>query len=234
MRIINIIKMYSIIAMPLFGFEGLIAQSALNNMKISFSNSFESKYVSEGRNNLESGGLYSINTGISFHWFNINMWYGTGLRCDHRELQLSAGLSFDLSDIGFNLGFTDLSCLHDHTNDREFYMEFSYNKFKWLTPTLMNVYSFEAEGSFLELLLEFNVPVQNEHLGVTPFLLKGFDLGFVEDTICLNHILTGFAISYQLIDNLSINGYVAYTFGVWEESPHENHTWSGISVSTDF
>lgn len=67
MRIINIIKMYSIIAMPLFGFEGLIAQSALNNMKISFSNSFESKYVSEGRNNLESGGLYSINTGISFH-----------------------------------------------------------------------------------------------------------------------------------------------------------------------
>lgn len=36
------------------------------------------------------------------------MWYGTGLRCDHRELQLSAGLSFDLSDIGFNLDFTDL------------------------------------------------------------------------------------------------------------------------------
>jgi hypothetical protein len=160
MRIINTIKICSIIAVLFVGFEGLIAQSFMNNMEISYNNSFESKYISEGRDNLESGGLSSFKTDISFHWFNVNMWYGTGSDKDYRELQFSTGLSFDLSDIGINFGLTDLSFLHDDSNDQEFYTELSYNKFNWLTPTLVNVYSFEAEGSFLELLLEFNIPVQ--------------------------------------------------------------------------
>jgi hypothetical protein len=162
------------------------------------------------------------------------MWYGTGIDIDYRELQFSAEFSFNLSDIGINFGLTDLSFLHDDSNDQEFYAELSYNKFNWLTPTLVNVYSFKAEGSFLELLLEFNIPVQNNRLGVTPFLLEGFDLGFVEDKICLNNFQIGFELSYQLIDNVSINGYVATSFGVWEESSNENHTWGGISISTDF
>ena len=203
-------------------------------MEISYSNSFDSKYISEGRNNLDSGGLSSLNINISFHWFYVNMWYGTGLRCDHKELQFSAGLSFDLSDIGINFGLTDLSFLHDDSNDQEFYTELSYNKFNWLTPILVNVYSFKAEGSFIELLLEFNIPVQNKRLGVTPFLLEGFDLGFVEDTNCLNNFKIGLELSYQLIDNVSINGYVATSFGIWEKSTNENHTWGGISISTDF
>ena len=98
----------------------------------------------------------------------------------------------------------------------------------------MNVYSFKAEGSFIELLLEFNIPVQNKRLGVTPFLLEGFDLGFVEDTNCLNNFKIGLELSYQLIDNVSINGYVATSLGIWEKSTNENHTWGGISISTDF
>jgi len=76
----------------------------------------------------------------------------------------------------------------------------------------VNVYSFEAEGSFLELLLEFNIPVQNERLGLTPFLLGGFDFGFVEEIYCLNNFQTGFELSYRLINNLSINGYRATDF----------------------
>ncbi len=234
MRIKNTIKIFTIIAVFVVGFKGLTAQSTLNNMEISYSNYFDSKYISEGRCNLASGGLSSFNTDISFHWFNVNMWYGTGIDIDYRELQFSAEFSFNLSDIGINFGLTDLSFLHDDSNDQEFYAELSYNKFNWLTPTLVNVYSYKAEGSFLELLLEFNIPVQNNRLGVTPFLLEGFDLGFVEDKICLNNFQIGFELSYQLIDNVSINGYVATSFGVWEESSNENHTWGGISISTDF
>jgi hypothetical protein len=234
MKIINTIKIYSSIVLIILSFEGLIAQSTLNNTELSFSNSYDSKYVSEGRCNLASGGLLSFNTDIAFHWFNVNMWYGTGLDTDYRELQFSAGMAFDLSDIGINFGLANLSFLHDDSKDQEFYTELSYNKFNWFTPTLVNVYSFEAEGSFLEFLLEFNIPVKNERLGIIPFLLEGFDLGFVEDTICLNNFQIGFELSFQLIDNVSINGYVASSFGLWEESSHENHTWGGISISTDF
>lgn len=146
MRKVNNIKLYFTFLIFIMGFEGLEAQSTLHKTKISHSNSFDSKYITEGRNNLERGGFASLNTDISFYWFNVNMWYGTGLRCDHRELQFSAGLSFDLSDIGINFGFTDLSFLHNNASDQEFYTELSYNKFNWLTPTLLNVYSFEAEG----------------------------------------------------------------------------------------
>ena len=34
--------------------------------------------------------------------------------------------------------------------------------------------------------------------------------------------------------NLSINGYAATNLGIWKGTSHENHTWGGISVSTDF
>ena len=234
MRNINTIKMCSIIAVLLVGFEGLIAQSSMNNMEISYNNSFESKYISEGRDNLESGGLSSFNTDISYHWFNLNIWYGTGADKDYRELQYSAGLSFDLSDIGINFGLTDLSFLHDDSKDQEFYTELSYNKLKWLKPTLVNVYSFEAEGSFVELLLELNIPLQNEQLSLIPFLLGALDFGYVEDTNGPNNFQMGVELSFQLIDNVSINSYVASSYGVWEESSHENHTWGGVSISTDF
>jgi len=162
------------------------------------------------------------------------MWYGSGLEEDYKELQFSAGLSFNLSDVGISFGLTDLSFLHDDSKGQEFYTELSYSKINWLTPTLVNVYSFEAEGSFLELLLEFNIPSQNEKFGIAPFLLAGYDLGFVEDIHCINNFQTGLELSYQLIDNVSIAGYIATSLGVWEGSSAENNTWGSISVSTDF
>ena len=220
--------------MFLVGVEGMKAQSILENTELSFSNSYDSKYVSEGRCNLANGGLSSFNADIALYWLNLNMWYGSGLEEDYRELQFSAGLAFDLSDIGINFGLTDLSFLHDDSKDQEFYAELSYNKFNWVTPILVNVYSFEADGSFLEFLLEFNIPVTNDRFCLTPYLLEGFDLGFVEETVCLNNVQMGVELSYQLINNLSLNTYVASSFGLWEDSPHENHTWGGVSISTDF
>ena len=84
-------------------FIGIRAQSILDNTELSLSNSYDSKYVSEGRCNLANGGLSSFNADMAFHWLNLNMWYGSGLEEDYRELQFSAGLAFDISDIGINL-----------------------------------------------------------------------------------------------------------------------------------
>ncbi len=223
-----------IIVVFLVSFIGIRAQSILDNSELSFSNSYDSKYVSEGRGNLASGGLASFNTDISFHWLNLNMWYGTGVDADYRELQFSAGFAFDLSNFGIHFGLTDLSFLHDDSKDQEFYTELSYNNFNWITPTLVNVYSFEAEGSFLELLLEFNIPFQNKKLGITPILLGGYDFGFVEDTHCINNFQIGLELSYQIIENVSVAGYFATSIGVWEGSSTENNTWGGVSISTDF
>ena len=234
MKFLNEIRIFTIMAVFLVGFEGLIAQSTMNNIEISLSNSFDSKYISEGRDNLENGKLSSFNTDISFKFVNLNMWYGSGAGTDYRELQFSAGLAFDLSDIGISFGLTDLSFLHDDSKDQEFYTELSYNKFNWLTPTVVNVYSFEADGSFIELLLEFNVPLQNEKLCLTPFFVAGLDYGYVEDTNGLNNLQAGFELSYQLIDNVAMNGYVATSLGMWDESTNENYTWGGVSISTDF
>jgi len=234
MKIIKTIETYTMISLFLVGTEDLKAQSTFNNMELSFSNSFDSNYISEGRCNLANGGLSAFNTDISFYMLELNMWYGTGLDSGYGELQFSGGLSFDLNYIGLSFGLTDLSFLHDGSNDNEFYTELSYNKINWFTPTFVNVYSFEADGSFLELLLEFNISTQNERIGLTPFLLGGFDFGFIAEIYCINNFQTGFELSYQLINNLSMNGYIATSLGIWKGSFHENHTWGGISVSTDF
>jgi hypothetical protein len=234
MIIINIIKIFTIILVFMVGIDELTAQSVLKKLDISYSNSFESKYISEGRNNLESGGLSSFNTDISIHWLNLNMWYGTSVDSDYRELQFSAGLSFFLSDIGINFGLTDLSNLHEESCDQEFYTEISYNKFNWLTPTIVNVYSFSSDGSFVELLLENKVAFQNQQLGLTLFLLGGLDFGYIENTNGLNNFQMGVKLSYQILDNVYFISYLASSFGVWEVLSNENHTWGGIRISTDF
>ena len=64
MRIINTIKIYSSIAVFILSFEGLIAQSTLNNTELSFSNSFDSNYISEGRCNLSINGYVATSLGI--------------------------------------------------------------------------------------------------------------------------------------------------------------------------
>jgi hypothetical protein len=234
MKIKNTIKILTIVIVFLVGIDGLRAKSILDNTELSISNSYDSNYISEGRCNLASGGLSSLNADISYYWIDINMWLGTGLDSDYRELQYSGGLSYDLRSVGISIGLTDLSFLHDDSKDQEFYTELSYNKFTWFTPSLVNVYSFEADGSFLELLFEFNIPFKNNQIELKPFLLGGFDLGFVDETYCLNNFQTGVELSYQLIDNVSINGYVATSLGVWKDTPHENHSWWGVNISTDF
>ena len=234
MKILSAIKTLTLIYIILVVTEGLNAQSILDNTELSISNSYDSNYISEGRCNLASGGLSSLNADISYYRIDINMWLGTGLDSDYRELQYSAGLSYDLRSVGISIGLTDISFLHNDSKDQEFYTELSYNKFNWFTPSLVNVYSFEADGSFLELLLEFNIPFRNNQVELKPFLLGGFDFGFVEDIYCLNNFQVGSELSYQLIDNVSINGYVATSLGVWKDTPHENHSWWGVSISTNF
>ncbi len=73
MRIINMIKTYLLIAVIIVCSEGVLAQSTLNDIEISLSNSYDSNYISEGRCNLASGGLSSFNSDISFHWLDMNM-----------------------------------------------------------------------------------------------------------------------------------------------------------------
>jgi len=67
MKIINTIKIITIIVVFFVGFRGLKAQLILDNTGLSISNSYDSKYVSEGRCNLANGGLSSFNTDIAFH-----------------------------------------------------------------------------------------------------------------------------------------------------------------------
>ena len=49
-----------------------------------------------------------------------------------------------------------------------------------------------------------------------------------------DNIESGLELSYQLIDNLSLNAYIASSYIVWDEATNENHTWCGISISTEF
>ena len=129
---------------------------------------------------------------------------------------------------------TDLSFIHHNKKDQIFYTELSYNKISWVTLTLVNVYSFEAESSFVEFSIKFDILVKNDRIGLSPFILSGFDFWFVEDTNGLKNIQAGAIYSYQLYDNLSLNVYIASSYGAWDEATNENNTWVGVSISTDF
>lgn len=212
----------------------LNAQSTVQFASITISNSYCTKYITEGRNNLETGGLSSLGVGLSYKAIELCLWYGNGLEEQYDEVQLSIGSSINWKAIKAAFGFTNLSFLHDDTKDQEIYLVLCYESLEWLTPFVTNTYSVEAEGSFLEFGVEFSLPLNLDKIEITPFVVEGIDLGYVEDAHGPNNTQFGINIRYLITDNLSLATHLCRSDGLWKENNNESHSWAGLTLQSSF
>jgi len=227
-------RIISLIVYTIFGTSLTMGGSESSPISFSFSNSIDGKYISEGRNILEKGGITTFNSDISYKLFDFNIWYGNGVQSRYNELQCTCGLSIDISEFGISFGYTDISFMQDNTSDQEIYFEITNSSLAWLSLSLSNVYSMEADGVFSELALEFSIPGNFERIDFIPFITQGFDFGYIEETNCLNNLQFGIIISHRIHKNLSINGHVTNSIGMWDNSKRENNFWGGVNLSTNF
>lgn len=204
------------------------------DMTLSIANTYISKYVTEGRNNLETGGLSSLNIGFSYKFIDLCLWYGNGVEEQYDEIQLSFGSSIYWNEFKAAFGLTDLSFLHNESKDKEIYLELCFDGLDLLTPFVANTYSFDSEGTFIEFGVEFSIPLRIKKVEINPFVFEGFDLGYVEEIHGANNTQYGITINYLITDNFCVGANIVRSEGLWDKDKSESHTWVGLTLRSSF
>jgi hypothetical protein len=197
---------------------------------------WDSKYVSEGRDNLEEGGLSSLALDWSQSLGQVGElalagWYAEGTSTDYSELNLGVAYSWSLENIGISLGYTWLDFAEDDESDSELSMELGTTIHDEVDLGAVFTYSTEADGTFIELMV--STSIENEKLSWSPFLLLGINAGYVADEHDgLNNLQMGVEVSVPLSEKLELGGYLAYTIGLDEEAGEslDDIFWVGLSL----
>lgn len=211
--------------------------STIHAYTYSWSAGWDSRYVLEGRNVLEKGGLGSV----TFEWnryspdnqeIAITGWYAEGTDTAYSELNLGIGYAWHFSTVDIGVGYTWLDFVRDDLTDREFSLDFSNTIFGDLEAGIALVYSTAADGSFIEL--EVVQTFERESFTWSPYLMLGINGGYVSgEHEGLNHLQMGVEFMAPLFSTIETGVYLAYTIGLKEEPGEtlEDILWFGMNIS---
>lgn len=211
----------------------------------SISLAYESSYITEGRNALESGGLISsmgvvertTSVGIGF----VELWYGSAYVDDYNELALTGGWVFELDSFVIGVAYTYLDFPEEKLDDHEVSLEVVWTSAEVVEPFLSVVYASDADGVFIETGVSGEWEV-HPRIILSPYMALGFNQGYVADGHDgLNHVETGIAGSFSLGASLSLEAFVARVFSVDaqpdrypEDEDLKNNLLIGLSLVSHF
>jgi hypothetical protein len=179
---------------------------------------WDSHYISEGRDNLEEGGLFTtvMEAGASLPVGELGLMssYGSGYDVDYTEINLGAGWTVPLGDVEVTAGYTYLDFHADDEDDHEVSLDLAYTGWGGVTPFAGGYYSFEAEGTFMEAGVASEY-APHERLVIEPYVLIGFNEGYVANGHDgANHIAVGASVSFALKENLNLGASLSYTAAI--------------------
>jgi hypothetical protein len=114
---------------------------------------WESRYVDSGRDDLEDSGIFSGEIVAAVDDFAFGAWLGVADSEHYEELNLFAAYGFQITQIEFEVAYTHLEFDPDSGNDDELSVEAEVEVLGVFLIGVGSVYSFEAEGSFVEVAL---------------------------------------------------------------------------------
>jgi hypothetical protein len=182
---------------------------------------WDSHYVSEGRNNLDDGGMFSALGSAQYKGFVAGAWYGIADTVSYDELNLFAehGWEFDYFDI--SAAYTRLEFLKDEECDNELSAGLSLTCVPVVVPSVNYVYSTEADGGFVELILCSPHELLEGKIIVDPYIMQCIDLGYASDEYDgWNNTQVGIAVDYNISDTFCLIGTV-------------NQSWANQDVRQD-
>ena len=201
----------------------------------------DSRYVSEGRDNLDrEGGILWANAIGHYHALGgsiVGEVTGiTAWEADYEELGLTAGYEFELGSVTLSAAATYLWFPEDDEDDVELAIAGEWSHDCGFGIAAEAVWSTEAEGWFgeMELYYEFECC---EHLVLTPSVFLGVNQGYVSDEHDgFNHIGAQLAGSVPLSENIEASAYVAFIRPLRDEMGESLRDlfWFGGAVSAHF
>ncbi|GIU47331.1 hypothetical protein TUM4438_26220 [Shewanella sairae] len=194
---------------------------------------WDSKYISEGRNNLDKGGIYWATAAIQKNNINVYATVGRGDSQHYTEWNFGIEYGFDLTDnLSGSAGYQRLEFYGDErAHDNEIFSNLEYTAVDWLVPSISYTYSTEAEGSFVEASLHSNWELA-QGFTVSPYLTQAFDFKYTtEDHDGANHFQFGVEAEYLLPNNLVLSGHISHTIAQ-EDIKLEAHN-NGVTGNLD-
>lgn len=142
---------------------------------------WQSRYVTEGRDNLDGDGIYAAAVEVGWHDLTLGGWWGDSPDADYEETNLSFGWSHTTGDWEYYLSYSWKTFPKEGESDHEPGAGIAWSGLPWnLSLALDAWHSFDATGTFLEASLtrEFEL---GEAFTVETALSLGYNAGYVTD-----------------------------------------------------
>jgi len=198
---------------------------------------WESKYVSEGRDNLGKGGLATLEAAAEWSNFALSTWLVNGTEVDYQELQFTAEYRSAVNNVEFYTGYTRLQFPADDAGDNELTAGLAFAGLPYVTPAVDYVFSTEASGGFLEISLGSEQPLMEEQLILTPYILKAFDFGYVsEEYNGFNNFQLGVEVAVPFTETFGFAGLIGHSIALEDvdRDGQGNVSWFTIGLTGAF
>lgn len=177
----------------------------------------ESRYVTEGRDNLSGDGLVSVSSEFIVGEATFLPWYAVSPGADYSELNLNLIYGIlPTEDLAIYFGYNHIRSreLDERANDNEISLDLVHKLINRVALGAGIYHSFEAGGSFLEMTVKyFDKPDKRAHYSVQAGL--GVNAGYVSDGHTgLNHFQLRTNMSYLPVIQVELYAYAAYTAAI--------------------
>ncbi|WP_434939472.1 hypothetical protein ACRWQN_00810 [Shewanella sp. HL-SH8] len=206
---------------------------------------WDSEYISEGRNNLDKGGIAWGVASVIQDDLMAFVALGRGDQTHYIEWDFGVEYTVHLHEyLDATLGYQRLEFYGDERgSDNELFSSLTYTGIDWLVPAVSYTYATEADGYFIEVSLHSPWEI-TELFNVTPYILQGFDFQYVtEQHDGANHIQFGVEVGYALSNNVELSAHFSRTKAL-EDIKREtlvegvkgslNQTYVGVHVNWAF
>ncbi|MEZ9369767.1 hypothetical protein AB4140_13195 [Shewanella sp. 10N.286.51.B2] len=235
----------SLLAVSLLSISPFMSAANASDVAVAVDLGWDSKYISEGRNNLEDGGIYWAGAAIETGNLTTYAVVGRGDSVHYTEWNFGVEYSLQLhDDLETLIGYQRLEFYGDErANDNELFAEIAYIGVPWLIPSLAYTFATEASGYFVELSLHSPWQI-SERFSVTPYVTQGFDFRYAsQDNDGANHFQFGVEAGYEISSEIAISAHVSHSIAmedIKQQARNEgvtgslDQTYAGVNLSFSF
>ena len=202
---------------------------------------WESRYVTEGRDNLSGSSLASVSTEFSVDEFSIVPWIADSAGADYSEFNLNIIYGSRLAEdlilyMGYN--YIHARLIDDRVNDNEISLDLAYKLMEHLNVLAGIYHSFDARGSFMETTVKYNNAINKQvHYSVVGAL--GLNAGYVTDGHKgLNHMQLRVNVAYQPSTQAEFYAYTGYNMALNRDTEKyfgdeslDDFFWGGVGFT---
>ena len=205
---------------------------------------WESRYVTEGRDNLSGKSLASVSSEFEYNGLSIIPWIADSPDTSYSEFNLNMVYGLKLADrIELYAGYNHIQGRERgvNSNDNEVSLDLAFNRIKKFHLLASIYHSFEADGSFIELAAKQGLKI-NLKTNISIKGILGVNSGYVTDGHKgLNHFQLTTNIAYQADTNMELYAYAGYNLAIDRDTSQyagdqllDDFLWTGLGFTYRF